>query len=52
MVYWLEVKLGLKFYHWPSLKLDRFIGQSIHIGLNQGQANISYWLSIADKISA
>ena len=30
-VHWLEIKLGLKFYHYPSLELDRHIYWSADI---------------------
>ena len=32
MVYWMEIKQGLKFRHQPSPELDRYIGQLIYIG--------------------
>ena len=42
----LEIKLGLKFYHYPLQERNGYIGRY------QGQAGLSYWLCTVDKISA
>ena len=60
MVYWLKIELGLKFYRYPLLELDQYMGQTIsgpiysidYLPLIYWsadiRADISYGLSTAD----